>query len=101
MFRRLGEVARTVSPCVTGPLFVNVSPLSLGFAAFRELMSRTVQGSAPEGLQLVLVLELTEQAIARAPRHRSGSCTGGHDVNFAVDDFGTGYSSIGPCPTSR
>jgi EAL domain-containing protein (putative c-di-GMP-specific phosphodiesterase class I)/GGDEF domain-containing protein len=92
VFRRLGEVASTVAG-VTGHLFVNVSPVSLLSSEFRELMSRTVQGLRAEGLGMVMVLELTEQAIVEhldiiQELHQR------HDVKFAVDDFGTGYSSI-------
>ncbi len=92
VFRRLGEVAATVAG-VTGHLFVNVSPVSLLSSEFRELMSRTVQGLRAEGLGMVMVLELTEQAIVEhldiiQELHQR------HDVKFAVDDFGTGYSSI-------
>jgi EAL domain-containing protein (putative c-di-GMP-specific phosphodiesterase class I)/GGDEF domain-containing protein len=92
VFRRLGEVASTVAG-VTGHLFVNVSPVSLLSSEFRELMSRTVQGLRAEGLGMVMVLELTEQAIVEhldiiEELHQR------HSVKFAVDDFGTGYSSI-------
>jgi EAL domain-containing protein (putative c-di-GMP-specific phosphodiesterase class I)/GGDEF domain-containing protein len=92
VFRRLGEVASTVAG-VTGHLFVNVSPVSLLSSEFRELMSRTMQGLRAEGLGMVMVLELTEQAIVEhldiiQELHQR------HAVKFAVDDFGTGYSSI-------
>ena len=92
VFRRLGEVAPKVAG-ITGHLFVNVSPVSLLSSEFRELMSRTMDGLRAEGLGMVMVLELTEQAIVEhldiiQELHRR------HDVKFAVDDFGTGYSSI-------
>jgi hypothetical protein len=56
-------------------------------------MGATIARLREEGLRLVLVLELTEQALlehheAIREIHRA------HGVTFAVDDFGTGYSSL-------
>ena len=72
---------------------MNVSPLSLGSAEFRAVMASTIARLREEGLRLVLVLELTEQALLEHHEtireiHRD------HGVTFAVDDFGTGYSSL-------
>lgn len=78
---------------VTPRLFLNVSPLSLASSEFRELMAATVGEMRGEGIGLVVVLELTEQAmvehldVIREIHHE-------HGVRFAVDDFGTGYSSL-------
>ncbi len=78
---------------VTPRLFLNVSPVSLASSEFRELMAATVGEMRGEGIGLVVVLELTEQAMVEhldviREIHRD------HGVRFAVDDFGTGYSSL-------
>jgi EAL domain-containing protein (putative c-di-GMP-specific phosphodiesterase class I) len=82
------ELART-----TQHLFVNVSPLSLGASAFRDVMADTIARLHDQGVDFVVVLELTEQALLEhhgviREIHRE------HGVSFAVDDFGTGYSSL-------
>jgi EAL domain-containing protein (putative c-di-GMP-specific phosphodiesterase class I) len=92
VFARLREVAPEIIG-VTGHLFINVSPVSLLSSDFRELMTTTVEDLRDEGLGMVVVLELTEQAIVEHldiihELHKL------HDVKFAVDDFGTGYSSL-------
>ena len=92
VMRRVGESAALLARA-TARLFVNVSPLSLGSAEFREVMGATIARLRAEGLRLVLVLELTEQALLEHHEtireiHRD------HGVTFAVDDFGTGYSSL-------
>ena len=92
VLRRVGEGARLLAGA-TGRLFLNVSPLSLGSPAFREQMSATLARLRAEGLRVVLVLELTEQALIEhhdviREIHEL------HGVSFAVDDFGTGYSSL-------
>jgi EAL domain-containing protein (putative c-di-GMP-specific phosphodiesterase class I)/GGDEF domain-containing protein len=92
VFERLGEAAPKLAG-ITGHLFINVSPVSLLSSEFRELMSRTMQGLAAEGLGMVMVLELTEQAIVEHLDIIQELHTR-HDVKFAVDDFGTGYSSL-------
>jgi len=92
VFARLNEVAPQVVG-VTGHLFINVSPVSLLSADFRDLMSRTMDRLRGEGLGMVVVLELTEQAIVEHLDIIHELHTQ-HDVKFAVDDFGTGYSSL-------
>ena len=92
VLRRVGESASELARA-TPRLFVNVSPLSLGSAEFRAVMASTIARLREEGLRLVLVLELTEQALLEHHEtireiHRD------HGVTFAVDDFGTGYSSL-------
>jgi EAL domain-containing protein (putative c-di-GMP-specific phosphodiesterase class I)/GGDEF domain-containing protein len=92
VMRRVGEDAHRLV-LATARLFVNVSPLSLASPAFREIMAATIAKLRDQGLQLVLVLELTEQALLEHIEivreiHRV------HGVSFAVDDFGTGYSSL-------
>ena len=92
VMRRVGESAAELARATTR-LFVNVSPLSLGSPDFREVMAATIARLRAEGLKLVLVLELTEQALLEHHEtireiHRD------HGVTFAVDDFGTGYSSL-------
>jgi EAL domain-containing protein (putative c-di-GMP-specific phosphodiesterase class I)/GGDEF domain-containing protein len=92
VMRRVGERARELSRA-TGRLLINVSPLSLASPTFVGVMGRTIARLAGEGLRLVLVLELTEQALLEHHEiiraiHRE------HGVTFAVDDFGTGYSSL-------
>lgn len=92
VLRRVGERARDLAR-VTERLFVNVSPLSLASSGFRGVMSATVDHLRHEGLNLSLVLELTEQALLEHHEvireiHRI------HGVSFAVDDFGAGYSSL-------
>jgi EAL domain-containing protein (putative c-di-GMP-specific phosphodiesterase class I)/GGDEF domain-containing protein len=92
VMRQVGEQAATLAQA-TSRLFVNVSPLSLGSRGFRGIMASTIERLRGEGLQLVLVLELTEQALLEHLEivreiHRL------HGVTFAVDDFGTGYSSL-------
>ena len=92
VLRRVGESAGELARA-TPRLFVNVSPLSLGSAEFRAVMASTIARLREEGLRLVLVLELTEQALLEHHEtireiHRD------HGVTFAVDDFGTGYSSL-------
>jgi EAL domain-containing protein (putative c-di-GMP-specific phosphodiesterase class I)/GGDEF domain-containing protein len=92
VLHRVGEHARDLAR-VTERLFVNVSPLSLASSSFREVMSSTVARLRDEGLNLLLVLELTEQALLEHHEvireiHRA------HGVSFAVDDFGAGYSSL-------
>ena len=78
---------------VSPRLFLNVSPISLASGEFRNLMTATVEQMQGQGIGLVVVLELTEQAIVEhldiiREIHRE------HHVRFAVDDFGTGYSSL-------
>jgi EAL domain-containing protein (putative c-di-GMP-specific phosphodiesterase class I)/GGDEF domain-containing protein len=92
VLRRVGERARDLAR-VTERLFVNVSPLSLASSGFRGVMSSTLERLRGEGLNLSLVLELTEQALLEHHEeireiHRV------HGVSFAVDDFGAGYSSL-------
>lgn len=92
VFARLGAAAPELVG-ITGHLFINVSPVSLLSSEFRALMSRTMDELAAEGLGMVMVLELTEQAIVEhldiiQELHVR------HDIKFAVDDFGTGYSSL-------
>jgi EAL domain-containing protein (putative c-di-GMP-specific phosphodiesterase class I) len=92
VMRRVGECAGELARA-TPRLFVNVSPLSLGSAGFRAVMASTIARLREEGLRLVMVLELTEQALLEHDEtireiHRT------HGVTFAVDDFGTGYSSL-------
>ncbi|MFN8093303.1 MAG: EAL domain-containing protein [Vicinamibacteria bacterium] len=89
---QVGEKASELARA-TGRLFVNVSPLSLASSEFLAVMGRTIARLGGEGLRLVLVLELTEQALLEhhdviREIHRE------HGVTFAVDDFGTGYSSL-------
>jgi EAL domain-containing protein (putative c-di-GMP-specific phosphodiesterase class I) len=77
----------------TQHLFVNVSPLSLGTSTFRDVMSDTITRLHDQGVNLAVILELTEQALLEHHEvireiHRE------HGVSFAVDDFGTGYSSL-------
>jgi len=92
VFDRVGRVAGQLSQ-ITGKLFVNVSPISLASPAFLRVMRRTIADLRGQGLKLVLVLELTEQAllehvdIVREIHDEDG-------VSFAVDDFGSGYSSL-------
>lgn len=92
VFRRLGEAAQDLAG-ITGHLFINVSPISLLSSDFRRLMSRTMEELSAEGLGMLLVLELTEQAIIEHLDIIRELHTR-HDVKFAVDDFGTGYSSL-------
>jgi EAL domain-containing protein (putative c-di-GMP-specific phosphodiesterase class I) len=92
VLEHVGEQAHKLARA-TSRLFVNVSPLSLASPAFRSTMAATIARLRDEGLQLVLVLELTEQALLEHLEivreiHRV------HGVTFAVDDFGTGYSSL-------
>ncbi len=92
VMRQVGEGARELSRA-TGRLLINVSPLSLGSPGFLGVMGETIARLRDEGLRLVLVLELTEQALLEhhdviREIHRA------HGVTFAVDDFGTGYSSL-------
>jgi EAL domain-containing protein (putative c-di-GMP-specific phosphodiesterase class I)/GGDEF domain-containing protein len=92
VFAGLREIAHQIVG-ITGHLFINVSPVSLLSSDFRELMSRTVEQLRAEGLGMVVVLELTEQAIVEHLEiiHELHQL---NDVKFAVDDFGTGYSSL-------
>jgi EAL domain-containing protein (putative c-di-GMP-specific phosphodiesterase class I)/GGDEF domain-containing protein len=92
VFARLRQAAPEIIG-VTDRLFINVSPVSLLSSEFRELMSRTVEDLRAEGLGMVVVLELTEQAIVEHLDiiHEFHQL---HDLKFAVDDFGTGYSSL-------
>jgi EAL domain-containing protein (putative c-di-GMP-specific phosphodiesterase class I) len=92
VFARLAEVGKELAG-VTGHLFINVSPISLLSPDFRDLMSRTMDRLRADGLGMVVVLELTEQAIVE---HLDiiHDLNARHDVRFAVDDFGTGYSSL-------
>jgi EAL domain-containing protein (putative c-di-GMP-specific phosphodiesterase class I) len=92
VMRSVGERAHELSRAAAR-LLINVSPLSLASPAFVGVMGRTIARLAAEGLRLVLVLELTEQALLEhhdtiRAIHRE------HGVTFAVDDFGTGYSSL-------
>ncbi len=92
VFGRLAEVGQQLAG-VTGHLFINVSPVSLLSPDFLDLMSRTMEKLRSDGLGMVVVLELTEQAIVE---HLDiiHELHARHDVKFAVDDFGTGYSSL-------
>ena len=92
VFARLAEVGEQLAG-VTGHLFINVSPVSLLSPDFLDLMSRTMEKLRADGLGMVVVLELTEQAIVEHLDiiHELHSR---HNVKFAVDDFGTGYSSL-------
>ncbi len=74
-------------------LLVNVSPLSLTSPGFRAVMRESMKSIAARGIELVVVLELTEQALVD---HLDFIRTvhAEHGVSFAVDDFGTGYSSL-------
>jgi EAL domain-containing protein (putative c-di-GMP-specific phosphodiesterase class I) len=92
VFKRLGEVASEIAG-ITGHLFINVSPISLLSPDFLDIMSRTMTRLHDEGLGMVVVLELTEQAIVEHLDIIHELHTR-HDVKFAVDDFGTGYSSL-------
>ncbi len=92
VFARLNDAAQEVVG-VTGHLFINVSPVSLLSADFRDLMSTTMNRLRGEGLGMVVVLELTEQAIVEHLDIIQELHTQ-HDIKFAVDDFGTGYSSL-------
>jgi EAL domain-containing protein (putative c-di-GMP-specific phosphodiesterase class I)/GGDEF domain-containing protein len=92
VMQRVADSAHTLAG-TTRRLFLNVSSLSLAAPTFRERMDATLTRLRAEGLQLVLVLELTEQALVENHDvirriHRD------HGVSFAVDDFGTGYSSL-------
>jgi EAL domain-containing protein (putative c-di-GMP-specific phosphodiesterase class I)/GGDEF domain-containing protein len=92
VMQRVAGSARALAG-TSGRLFLNVSPLSLAAGAFRERLDSTLARLRAEGLQMVLVLELTEQALVEHHDvirriHRD------HGVTFAVDDFGTGYSSL-------
>jgi EAL domain-containing protein (putative c-di-GMP-specific phosphodiesterase class I) len=91
----LGAIAQAAPELAraTQYLFVNVSPLSLGASRFRDVMADTIARLHAQGVDLVVVLELTEQALLEHTEvireiHRE------HGVSFAVDDFGTGYSSL-------
>ncbi len=92
VFARLAEVGEQLGG-VTGHLFINVSPVSLLSPDFLDLMSRTMEQLRADGLGMVVVLELTEQAIVE---HLDiiHELHARHNVKFAVDDFGTGYSSL-------
>jgi EAL domain-containing protein (putative c-di-GMP-specific phosphodiesterase class I)/GGDEF domain-containing protein len=92
VFSRLGDVASELAG-ITGHLFINVSPISLLSPDFLEIMGRTMEKLRGEGLGMVVVLELTEQAIVEHLDIIHELHTR-HDVKFAVDDFGTGYSSL-------
>jgi EAL domain-containing protein (putative c-di-GMP-specific phosphodiesterase class I) len=92
VLRRVAECGRDLARA-TEKLFVNVSPLSLTAVSFRDVMGETMAHLEAEGLDLVVNLELTEQALLEhhdliTEIHRE------HGVHFAVDDFGTGYSSL-------
>ena len=92
VLRRVAESGRDLARA-TERLFVNVSPLSLNAVAFRDVMAETIAHLKADGLNLVVNLELTEQALLE---HHDliGEIHRDHGVNFAVDDFGTGYSSL-------
>jgi EAL domain-containing protein (putative c-di-GMP-specific phosphodiesterase class I) len=92
VFGRVAELADDLAT-VTDRLFLNVAPVSLASGDFLQVMRDSLDRLQSAGIQMVVVLELTEQSLlehAENVRHLNEE-TG---VTFAVDDFGTGYSSF-------
>jgi len=88
-FQRQAEGAGAVSS-----ISVNISPINLRDADFVDMVRRSLKSRNIEPHRLVL--EVTETAAMRQPRHTLATLRKVNDmgVQISIDDFGTGYSSL-------